>query len=54
MNSQLLCSAFLPPRKRAPLTDCRGGWMGPRTSLDNVERRKVLYGTFEKYSREIS
>jgi hypothetical protein len=30
------------PRERAPGTHWIGGWVGPRTNLDCVERRKVL------------
>jgi hypothetical protein len=29
-------------RERAPCTYWMGGWVGPRTSLDDVERRKIL------------
>jgi hypothetical protein len=30
------------PGERAPGTHCIGGWVGPRTGLDDVERRKIL------------
>jgi hypothetical protein len=30
------------PRERAPGTHWLGGWMDPRASLDDVERRKFL------------
>jgi hypothetical protein len=30
------------PRGRAPGTHWIGGWLGPRTGLDDVERRKIL------------
>jgi hypothetical protein len=30
------------PGKRSPSTHWIGGWMGPRTDLDDVERRKSL------------
>jgi hypothetical protein len=32
---------FLPPRK-SPATHWIGGWMGPRTNLDVVEKRNIL------------
>jgi hypothetical protein len=32
----------LTPGERAPDTYCIGGWVGPRTGLDDVERRKFL------------
>jgi hypothetical protein len=28
--------------QRAPDTHCRGGWLGPRAGLDEVEKRKLL------------
>jgi hypothetical protein len=30
------------PEERAPSTHWIGGWVGPRTGLDNVEGRKIL------------
>jgi hypothetical protein len=33
---------FLTPRERAPGTHWIGGWVGPRTSLDIVEKRNIL------------
>jgi hypothetical protein len=30
------------PGERAPGTHWIGGWVGPRTGIDDVERRKVL------------
>jgi hypothetical protein len=30
------------PEERAPGTHCIGGWVGPRTGLDDVEKRKFL------------
>jgi hypothetical protein len=30
------------PGERAPSTHWIGGWVGPRTSLDDVEKRKIL------------
>jgi hypothetical protein len=30
------------PRERAPSTHWAGGWVGPRTGLDDVEKRKFL------------
>jgi hypothetical protein len=32
----------LYPGERAPGTNWIGGWVGPRTGLDDVERRKLL------------
>jgi hypothetical protein len=29
-------------RERAPGTHCIGGWVGPRTSLDVLEKRNLL------------
>jgi hypothetical protein len=31
-----------PPRERAPGTHWIGGWVGPRTSLDVVEKRNIM------------
>jgi hypothetical protein len=28
------------PGERAPVTHCIGGWVGPRTGLDDMEKRK--------------
>jgi hypothetical protein len=36
------CPGSFTPRERASFTDWIGGWVGPRTSLDDVERRKIL------------
>jgi hypothetical protein len=33
---------WLYPRERGPCTNWLGGWVGPRTVLENVERRKVF------------
>jgi hypothetical protein len=30
------------PRERAPGTQWTGGWVGPRASLDDMEKRKFL------------
>jgi hypothetical protein len=30
------------PRERAPGTHCIGGWVNPRASLGDVEKRKFL------------
>jgi hypothetical protein len=30
------------PRERAPSNQWIGDWMGPRTGLDDVEKRKIL------------
>lgn len=40
MNNQLQAPAALHPWKRAPGTNWKRGWVGPRTSLD-VEKRKI-------------
>jgi hypothetical protein len=42
MNGQLHASAALPPGKEPLDTHWIGGWVGPRTGLDDVERRKIL------------
>jgi hypothetical protein len=34
--------ATLPPEKESPCTHWIGGWVGPRTGLDDVEKRKFL------------
>jgi hypothetical protein len=28
--------------EKAPCTHCKGGWVGPRACLDDVEKRKFL------------
>jgi hypothetical protein len=30
------------PRRNSPDANCIGGWMGPRSGMDDVERRKIL------------
>jgi hypothetical protein len=35
-------SSRFTPGDRYPSTHCIGGWMGPRTGLDDVEKRKFL------------
>jgi hypothetical protein len=37
------CPSCFTPRERAPSSHWIGGWVGPRASLDNVE--KILYPT---------
>jgi hypothetical protein len=32
----------ITPGERAPGTHLKGGWVGPRAGLDNVEKRKFL------------
>jgi hypothetical protein len=32
------------PGERAPGTHWKGGWVGPRAGLDDVEKRKFLTG----------
>jgi hypothetical protein len=34
--------AILPPEDKTNDTHCRGGGMGPRAVLDNIEKRKFL------------
>jgi hypothetical protein len=36
---------FTPRGERAPDTHWIGGWVGPRTGLDDAERRKILFLT---------
>jgi hypothetical protein len=31
------------PEKRAPVTHCIGGWVGPRNGLDDMEKGKFLF-----------
>jgi hypothetical protein len=33
---------FLPPRETAPGTHWIGGWVGPKTGLDVVDKRNIL------------
>jgi hypothetical protein len=42
VSGQLHAPAALPPGERAPDTYEIGGWVGPRTDLDDVEKRKFL------------
>jgi hypothetical protein len=42
VSGQLQATAALLPRKRAPNTHWRGGWVGPRAGLDAVDKRKNL------------
>jgi hypothetical protein len=42
MSGQFHAPAHLPPRERGPGTHWIGGWEGPRTGLDDVERRKIF------------
>jgi hypothetical protein len=41
VNAQLHAQAALP-RENAPGTDWLGGWVDPRTGLDDAEKRKFL------------
>jgi hypothetical protein len=43
VSAQLHAPATLPPGERAPGTHWIGGWVGPRTRMDDVERRKILF-----------
>jgi hypothetical protein len=42
MNGQLHAPAALPTEK-ATGTHCIGSWVGPRPSLDIIERRKIFW-----------
>jgi hypothetical protein len=42
MTGQLHAHAALPTGERAPGTHWIGGWVGPRTGLDAMQRRKIL------------
>jgi hypothetical protein len=35
------CPGRFTPRKRAPGIHCVGGWVGPRSGLDTVSKRKI-------------
>jgi hypothetical protein len=40
-NNHKFAKDFIP-RERAPSTHCIGGWVGPRTGLDVVEKRNIM------------
>jgi hypothetical protein len=43
MSGQLHAPVDLPlGKKNPPVAHWIGGWVGPRTGLDKVERRKIL------------
>jgi hypothetical protein len=42
VRGQLHAHTALPPGKQPPGTHCIGGWVGPRTDLDVMEKRKIL------------
>jgi hypothetical protein len=42
VSGQLHAPAALPPGKEPPGTHWIGGWLCPRTGLDEVEVRKIL------------
>jgi hypothetical protein len=42
MSGQLHVPAALPPGERAPGTHWVEGWVDPRASLDDLEKRKFL------------
>jgi hypothetical protein len=42
VSGQLHASCRFTPRERGPGTNWIGGWVGPRTDLDDVEKRKFL------------
>jgi hypothetical protein len=48
VSGQFHAPAALPPGKISPCTYWIGCWVGPRTSLDDVERRKILAPTVLK------
>jgi hypothetical protein len=35
------CSCHFTPRETAPGTHCRGGWVGPTSGLDIMEKRNL-------------
>jgi hypothetical protein len=43
VSGQLHISAVLPSGEKHPVTFLRGGWVGPRTGLDAVAKRKIPY-----------
>jgi hypothetical protein len=51
-NNQFLGPAALPPGKFARVTRWIGGWVGPRTELEDAERRKIscLYQELDRSS----
>jgi hypothetical protein len=42
VSGQFHAPDALPPGKEPPGTQWIGGWLGPRSGLDEVERRKIL------------
>jgi hypothetical protein len=42
MSDQLHAPAALPPGKEPPVTHWTGGWVNPRTGLDDVDMRNFL------------
>jgi hypothetical protein len=42
VSGQLHAPIAFPPGERAPGTLWIGGWVGPRTGLDDVEKRQFL------------
>jgi hypothetical protein len=46
-SGQIQNLEILPPRERAPGTHWIGGWEGPRAGLDAVEKRKILWPSWE-------
>jgi hypothetical protein len=43
VSGQYHAPAALPPGKEPHSTHWIGGWVGPRISLDDVEKRKMLH-----------
>jgi len=41
VSSQLHAPTALPPKERTPGTHWIGGWVGPKTGLDTVVKRKI-------------
>jgi hypothetical protein len=42
VSGRLHALAALPPGTQPPSTHCIGGWMGPTTGLDIMQKRKSL------------
>jgi hypothetical protein len=42
VSGELHAPAALPPEERAPGTQKRGGWVDPRTGLDDANKNKYV------------
>jgi hypothetical protein len=51
VSGQLHAPAVLPPGKEPPDTNWIGGWVGPRTVLEAVVKRKILSPRLESNTR---